>query len=427
MRNWAGNYVYHARRLLEPRTLDELRETVRASRSFRVLGSRHSFNAIADTSGDHVSLARLPRVIEADAGTGRVTIDGAVRYGDLAPSLDHAGLALHNLGSLPHISVAGACATATHGSGDRLGCLSVAVTGVELVRADGELLALTRDANPDVFPGVAVSIGAMGVVTRLTLRAEPWYAVAQVVYDDLPAAAFRDGFDELTALGDSVSHFTTWRAEVLDQLWIKRRVPDGGPGPAFPDAVLAARRATGPRHPVPGMDPAACTEQDGVPGPWHARLPHFRLDHTPSAGDELQSEYLVDRRHVVAAYDALDALRDRIAPLVFVTEIRTIAADDLWLSPASGRDSAAFHFTWRPRWPEVEALLPAIESALAPFDPRPHWGKLFTLPGEVVASRYPRLADARSLAARLDPEGKLRNPFVDRYLFPSPRTRGPGD
>jgi xylitol oxidase len=396
---------------------------VRASAALRVLGSRHSFNGIADTDGDHVSLARLPRLVSVERERARVTVDGAVRYGDLAPTLDLAGLGLPNLASLPHISVAGACATATHGSGDRLGCLSTSVMAVELVRADGELVTLARDADPELFPGAAVSLGAMGVVTRLTLEAEPTYRVAQVVYDDLPTAAFRANFDELTALGDSVSHFTTWRGDVIDQLWVKRRVAGDEAHPRFPDSVFGARCATGPRHPVPGMDVAACTEQDGVPGPWHARLPHFRLDHTPSAGDELQAEYLVDRRHAVEAFDALDALRDRIAPLVLTSEIRTVAADDLWLSPAYGRASVAFHFTWQPRPAAVTALLPVIEAALEPFEPRPHWGKLFTLPGDVVAARYPRIAEARSLATRLDPEGKLRNEFTDTYLFGTPRGR----
>jgi xylitol oxidase len=390
---------------------------VRASSSCRVLGSRHSFSAIADTTGDHLSLARMPRAFEVDREAGTVTVDGAVRYGDLAPALDAAGVAFHNLGSLPHISVAGACATATHGSGDRSRCLAGAVTGLEVVRTDGELVRFDRAGDPDAIRAAAVSLGGMGVITRLTLSAEPAYEVAQVVYDDLPAASVRDRFDELTTAGDHVSLFTTWRGPVVDQVWVKRRVPADGAPVAFPDELLGARRAASARHPVPGMDPAACTEQDGVPGPWHARIPHFRLDHVPSAGDELQAEYLVDRQHAIDAFDALDAMRDRISPLVLTSEIRTIAADDLWLSPAFGRDSVAFHFTLRPIGDEVARLLPGIESALAPFDPRPHWGKLCTLPGDVVAARYPRLADARALATRMDPAGKLRNEYLDRYLY----------
>ena len=417
MRNWAGNLEYRARRLLEPRSLEELQEVVRASDRFRVLGSRHSFNGIADTNGDLVSLARLPQVIEADANAGTLTVDGGARYGDVVPALDAAGLALHNLASLPHISIAGACSTATHGSGTASPGLAAAVTGIEVIRTDGELVTFDRATDPTRFPGLVVSLGAMGVVTRLTLRAEPFYRVAQVVYDALPLEAVRGHFDELEASGDSVSLFTTWSGDTVDQVWVKRRLPVDEDPAGFPDVLFGARRATGKRHPVPGIDPVACTEQDRVPGPWHARLPHFRLDHTPSAGDELQSEYFVDRRHASAAFEALHALRARLAPLVLVSEVRTIAADDLWLSPARGRHLVAFHFTWRPVGDEVAALLPVIEAALDRFEPRPHWGKLFAMPPAVVASRYTALPEARALAAQLDPDGKLRNAFTDAYLF----------
>jgi xylitol oxidase len=261
----------------------------------------------------------------------------------------------------------------------------------------------------------------MGVVTRLTLDVLPRYDVEQRVYEDLPLAALRGRFDEVLAAGDSVSLFTTWRDDVVDQVWVKRRIAAGDvagtAGAALPSPLLAAPPAGGPRHPVPGMDPAACTEQLGVPGPWHERLPHFRLDHKPSAGDELQSEWFVDARHVAEAFDALHALRRRTSPLLLVSEIRTVAADDLWLSPAYGRPSVAFHFTWRPDWAAVRPAIDAIETALAPFEPRAHWAKLFAMAPEAVAAAHPRHADARSLAAALDPAGKLRNAFLDRYLF----------
>ena len=122
------------------------------------------------------------------------------------------------------------------------------------------------------------------------------------------------------------------------------------------------------------------------------------------------------REHAVRAFAALSAVRDRIAPLVMVTEIRTIAADELWLSPAQGRESVAFHFTWLPDWDAVRGLLPVIEAALEPFEPRPHWGKLFTMPWSEVRGRYPRLPDFAALAARLDPVGKFRNAFLDGLL-----------
>lgn len=418
MRNWAGNHEYRAARILEPRSVEEVQELVRASNLIRALGSGHSFNDVADTDGDLVSLAGLPRRVEIDAAAGEVTVDGAIRYGDLAAPLDAAGLALHNLASLPHISVAGACATGTHGSGVASGNLATAVRRMRVVRADGETVVADRTGDPGSLPldGVAVALGALGVVIEVTLAAEPTYLVRQDVYEDLPLGSLVGDFAELAAATDSVSFFTEWRGDVVDQVWLKRRV---APGERFeaPSTLLGASRATQERHPIRRMSPEACTPQLGVPGPWHARLPHFRLDHTPSAGDELQSEYLVDRADAVPAILAVDRLRDRIAPILQVTEIRTIAADDLWLSPAHGRDSVAIHFTWQPDWPSVRALLPDIDAALEPFDPRPHWGKLFTMGGETVRSRYERRDEFVELARRVDPDGKFSNEFLARNVF----------
>jgi alditol oxidase len=414
--NWAGNYAYSAARLHEPETIEQLREIVRSVPRLRVLGSRHAFNDLADTTGDLVSLARLPRVLELDRAAATVTIDGAMRYGDLCPALDAAGYALPNLASLPHISVAGACATSTHGSGDRVGSLATAVSGMEVLSADGELRSVSHDRDGDEFDGMVVSLGALGVVTRLTLKLEPAFRMRQDVYERLPMQTGLAHFDEITSSAYSVSLFTAWRAPEFDQVWLKRRVTAGDrfdPAPTF----FGATRATRQRHPIDGMPPGACTPQLGVPGPWHERLPHFRMDATPSAGNELQSEYQVPRRLAVDALRALEPLRDRIAPLVQVSEIRTIAADELWLSPSFGRDSVAIHFTWLPDWVAVARLLPVIEKALAPFEPRPHWGKLFTIPPEKLQPRYPSLADFGALVARHDSEGKFRNAFVDRYVF----------
>lgn len=404
MRNWSGNLAYRAARLHAPGSIDELQELVRGTPRIRALGSRHSFNELADTTGDLVSLDRLPRVLEIDPRASTVTVDGAVRYGDVTGRLDAAGLAFHNLGSLPHISIAGACATATHGSGDRSGVLSTAVVGLELVRGDGELVQLGEDDAPTLRAAV-VGLGALGVVTRLTLRVEPAFAVRQDVYERLPAAVFADRFDELTALGRSVSGFTRWREPVFDQVWVKQQLADGDAGEA-PDELWGAPRATRDLHPVPGM-----------PGRWHERIPHFRLEFTPSAGDELQAEYFVARSDAVAALEALEPLRREIADVVFVTEVRTIAADDLALSPANGRPTVSIHFTWRPVGPAVAALLPRIEAALEPFAPRPHWAKLFTLDPAVVRSRSAGRPGVVALARRLDPDGVFRNGFVDRFVF----------
>ena len=414
--NWAGNHAYRAALLHQPQSIEELQEVVRSGRSLRVLGSRHSFNAIADTTGDLVSLRKLPRIFDLDPVAGTVTIDGGVRYGELCGPLDAAGFALHNLASLPHISVAGACATATHGSGDRSGNLATAISAMEVVTAAGEIASFARDRDPDALAGAVVSLGGLGAVTSLTLDLQPTFQMRQDLYENLPLAEALDHFDEVSSMADSVSLFTEWRGPLFEQLWLKRRVVDGDV--YEPPAILfGATRATVPIHPIKRMSAAALTEQLGVAGPWHERMPHFRMDHTPSSGAELQTEYLVPRRHAAAALRAISGIRDRFAALLQISEVRTIAPDQLWMSTAFDRPSAAIHFTWQPDRDAVGRVLPLIEAALAPFEPRPHWGKVFTLAPETVRSSYQKLPGFVELLQRNDPDGKFRNAFLDRYIF----------
>jgi xylitol oxidase len=376
-----------------------------------VLGSRHSFNGIADGEA-LVSLEALPADIVVDPAAGTVACGGAVRYGELAAALAGSGLALHNLASLPHISVAGAVATATHGSGDRHGNLATAVAALELLTTDGELLSARR-GDPD-FDGLVVGLGALGAVTRVTLDVQPARAVRQRVFEGLAWDALAAHADAIFAAGDSVSVFTRWGDDV-DQVWVKTHVGDG-PEELRPE-LFGARPATVERHPILGLDPVNCTAQLGVPGPWADRLPHFRMGFTPSAGDELQSEYLVPRRHAVAAIDAVRGLAAAIRPLLQVTELRTVAADALWMSPQHGGDTLGLHFTWQPDQPAVERLLGDLEAALAPYEARPHWGKLFAARAAELRPRYPRAADFAALAGRLDPRGALRNAWLERVLL----------
>jgi xylitol oxidase len=392
--NWAGNVTFSASQVSRPTSIGELQDVVAAATRVHALGAGHSFSRVADTTGTLVSLDDLPRSVIVDSEKRRARVSGAVRYSELTGPLDAAGLAVPNLASLPHITVAGGCATATHGSGNGNQCLAAAVRELEIVTADGELVR-TRATD-----GTVVSLGMLGVITGLELDLVPAFEVRQWVYDGLPAASFGP---EIFSSAYSVSVFTSWRdPQRFDQVWCKHRADDGWQAP---QRWLGAQLATGPRHPVPGMPADFATQQGGVPGPWHDRLPHFRAEFTPSAGEELQTEYLIDRRHLVDAVDALRPLADKMAPLLMVNELRTVAADELWLSPAYGRDTAGLHFTWR-QDPGVMDLLPVIEDALAPFDPRPHWAKLYS-PG--LRADYPRLADFAALTRSWDPEGKFRN------------------
>jgi alditol oxidase len=413
--NWAGNITFRAERVHRPSSVPALQRLVAGSRRIRALGTGHSFNRIADTPGDLVSLAALPRLIELDTANAAVTVGAGLAYGELAVALNAAGCALHNLASLPHISVAGACATGTHGSGERNGNLATAVSAVEMVTADGDLVTVSRHADPETFPAAVVSLGALGIATRLTLDTLPAFDVRQFVYEDLPGEQVTGHFDEIAGSGYSVSLFTDWRSSRFRQVWVKRRT-DAADSWAPDPRWMGGRLADGPRHPVPGMNPGHCTEQLGVPGPWHQRLPHFRLEFTPSAGDELQSEYLLPRARAVDGLRALQPVAGRMAPVLRICEVRTIAADEAWLSPSYQRETVAFHFTWIKDWAAVAPVLSLIEQRLAPLAARPHWGKLFAASPQAVRASYPRIADFSELMCRHDPAGKFSNDMLGRYL-----------
>jgi alditol oxidase len=426
-RNWAGNIDYGTSQVLRPTSTAQLQDLVAGSRRARVLGSGHSFNDLvsvqpigaAEPAGVLINLADLPADVVLDTEAGTANVPAGMTYGDASAVLQAAGFALANLASLPQITVAGACATGTHGSGDGNQGLASAVRAVELVTADGTLLVLRR-GDPD-FGCAAMSLGALGVVTHLTLDIEPTYQVRQDVYRDVPfEAAEVDGLTALLATAYSVSLFTDLRSPRFTLSWLKHRLHESPAGPvAEPPSPTwrGGRLADGPIHPVPGQ-PAASTTTAGVPGPWNERLPHFRPGLPPSGrGHELQSEYLVPRHEAQQTWDAVRQLAGRIAPVLQVCEVRSVASDDLWLSPAYQQEVVAFHFTWHPDWPAVREVLRVLEPALAGCAARPHWGKLSVAGPADLRPLFPRLPDAAAVAARLDPGGAFRNDFVSRYLF----------
>ena len=411
MKNWSNTYEYTAPRVEAPESVDELRRLVAGAERIRPLGSRHSFNGLADTPGTLVDMTALPVEVEVDAAAGTATVSGGTRYGVVAAALDEAGFALHNMGSLPHISVAGATATGTHGSGVGNGNLSSAVRGLELVTPDGDLRRVTAD-DPEL-DGSVVALGALGPAVRVTLAIQPRYLVRQDTYRGLSWDTLLGSFREVAGGAYSISVFTNWTEPHVEQLWVKRRVD--ADDTAVPDEYFGAIRDLEERPElVPGVTDNLTRR--GVVVPWHFGLPHFRLDVPPSAGNEIQSEYFVAIDDAGPALGAVRALADRIAPHLVVSELRTMTADGLWLSPAFGRDSLAIHFTFANHPDEVLALLPAIEEALAPFAPRPHWGKLNRVDPDGFADAYPRLGDQRALVLRHDPEGKFRNEYVERVL-----------
>jgi xylitol oxidase len=429
VKNWAGNITYSASTVARPTTVDELAGIVADAAHVKPLGSRHCFNGIADTAGTHIQMGGMDGEPELDSSRGIVRVPGGTSYGRLARWLESRGYALHNLASLPHISVAGAVQTGTHGSGVGNGGLASAVKAIELVRATGQVDRLAAEAGEE-FRATVVGLGALGIVTSLELAVEPTFQVRQQVFEDLRWDVLLADFDAVASSGYSVSFFTDFCGDTIGQVWRKVRSVSGDA--AGPSEFFGARGATRPRHPLPEMSGANCTEQLDMPGPWLDRLPHFRHEFTPSNGDELQSEYLLPRRHAADALEAMRGLGARLRPLLYVSEIRTVAADDLWLSPGFEQDSVAIHLTWKPHQREVEALLPDLEGILAPFAARPHWGKLFATDPTALTALYPHLEQFRSLAAEHDPNGKFRNAWLEGTIFngghtaltPGPRTKG---
>jgi xylitol oxidase len=418
LRNWAGNIEYSTDRVQTFTSLEQVQEFVKKQSRLKVLGTRHCFNNIADSRDGFLSLKPMDNVITIDATKRSVTVAGGITYGQLGPYLDAKGFALHNLASLPHISVAGACSTATHGSGLKNGNLATAVSGLEIVTADGRVVSLTRERDGDAFNGVVVGLGALGVITKITLDIQPSFTMRQYVYENLPLDELKEHFDAIESSGYSVSLFTDWQKQRINELWIKSRIEEGQAFHATPE-FYGAKLATRNMHPIAALSAENCTEQMGVPGPWYERLPHFRMGFTPSAGKELQSEYFVPRQHAVEAILAVERLRDQVGPSLLITEIRTVAADKLWMSPCYEQDCVTIHFTWKPDWPSVSKLLPVIEKELAPFNARPHWGKLFTIPPAELKRIYKKMHDFIELGKRYDPHGKFQNEYLNKNIFNS--------
>jgi xylitol oxidase len=411
--NWAGNYTYSTKNLAVAKTVEDVRQNVRSQSHLKALGARHSFNGIADSTVEQISLKPFDQ-IELDVTAKTVTVGAGVTYGQLAPYIDSRGFAVHNLASLPHISVVGACATATHGSGSKNGNLSTAVRAMEIVTANGDVVTFSREKLGDKYPGTVVGLGALGVITKITLDVRPTFQIAQTVYEDLPFSQLEAHLDDIFASGYSVSIFTDWQKHRATQVWVKRRV---NPGRLRDPYFYGAKPATQNLHPLAGHSAENCTEQMGVPGPWYERLPHFKMNFTPSSGAELQSEYFVPRDKGYAAILAVEQLRDQITPHLLITEFRTVAADDLWTSPCYQRPSMTIHFTWKPEWPDVKKVLPLIEEKLAPFGGRPHWAKLFTMQPANLRAQYAKMRDYRALLAQYDPTGKFRNEFINTNIY----------
>jgi xylitol oxidase len=414
LRNWAGNYKYSTNHLHLPESVEQVQELVTRLSDLKVLGTRHSFNGIADSKENLISLQHLNKVLALDKECRTVTVEAGIKYGDLCEYLHQTGYAMHNLASLPHISVAGACATATHGSGDYNGSLATAVCALEIVNANGDKVVFSRDK--DDFNGVVVGLGGIGVVTKLTLDVIPEFNIRQDVYENLSLANLKEQFNDIFSSAYSVSLFTDWNKATFNQVWLKQRLTDENSFESKSE-FYGATPAKTKLHPVPGHAAENCSEQMGICGSWHERLSHFRMDFTPSSGVELQSEYIVPRRFAYDALCAIDQISHYVSPLLLISEVRTVAEDYLWMSPFYKQQSVAIHFTWKDDWEAVQKVLPMIEEQLSPFNARPHWGKLFTMSPEKLQPLYEKLPDFQQLLRQYDPKGKFCNSFLNTYIF----------
>ena len=400
--NWAGNVRYGTNRWLNIESVDQLQEFVKKQNSLKALGSRHCFSRIADNVHQLISLRSMNRMLDIDETEKTVSVEAGITYSKLGPELDRQGYALHNLASLPDISVAGAIATATHGSGSKNGNLASAVAEIELVTADGELRTLSRQKDADEFLGAVVHLGALGIVTRVKLDIQPTFRVNEYTYQGLKKNILYEKFSQIMNSAYSVSLFTY-------------RNKDGFANWPWATVRLKVQEEAG-FEAKPELFGARLDARRNTTGSWWERLPHFAIGDVAAKGNELQTEYFVAMEHAVDAIKAVATLADRIQPLLHASELRTVAADKLWMSTCYEQQSLAIHFTWKPDQEGVANLLPEIEKRLAPFEARPHWGKLFFMGSKTLESRYDRLADFRRLVSRYDPEGKFGNAFLRNKL-----------
>jgi len=408
MKNWSGNVEFVPERLAHPKSVSEIAEIVSVSTKVRAVGSAHSFNRIADSHDTLIAFDEFPHDISIDSVSRTVRVSAGVRYGELAIALHAAGFALPNMGSLPHITVVGATSTGTHGSGVANQNLSAAISRIELINADGEDVTI---AGVDLS-AARVGLGALGIIHHVTLNIIPAFELTQAVYVDLPFQDFLANFHDVMAGAYSVSAFTTWGDSVIDQLWVKA-LPSAEN--VVPDTYFGAKIATTKMHPLAGADTQSATEQMGSRGPWHERLPHFKLDFTPSFGEELQSEFFIDITDAKPALEYLYGMRELIQPYLLVSELRTIARDENWLSPSYQRDSLAIHFTWKPDVVGVRALLPTIEAGLNPYNARPHWGKLFTDAHFDFQALYPQFSAWKVFRDKYDTTRKFTNAQLEAW------------
>jgi len=422
-RTWAGDQAARPARAESPADAGEVAAAVKAAERdglpVRMVGSGHSFTGAAVTDGVLLHPTRLTGVV-AIVGD-QVTVRAGTRLRELSGTLAAHGLALENLGDVDVQTVAGAVSTGTHGTGAAYGGLATQVTGLELVLADG-----TVSTEPDLVPAATVGLGAFGIVTALTLRCVPAFAVRAVE----SAERLDDLLERWPTLPDEADHveFYWWPHTRDAQLKANTRVPLDQLAPlprwrALVDDELVANALFGVEcrvgRRVPALVPPANRLATRLLGTRTYTDRSHRVFAHPRRVRFHESEWAVPRPAVPAILAELDAtIRRRNWRVSFPVEVRVAAADDRWLSTAYGRNVAyvaAHRYVAEPHEDYLAAFADVV-NAVAGSEARPHWGKLHSLTAADLAPRYPRHADAAALRRRLDPEGRFGNPYTRRVL-----------
>jgi L-gulono-1,4-lactone dehydrogenase len=433
-RNWAGTAAATPARWAQPRSEAEIavavKEAAAAGLQVRALGSGHSFTPAAATDGLALDLSLWTGITAADPQTGLVTVRSGTTLRALNAVLDEFGLAMANLGDIDAQTIAGALSTGTHGTGARLGGLATQVEALDLVLADGSLVTCSASARPELFAAARVGLGALGVVTAVTLRCVPSFTLTA---DErpMPVEQVIEQFDTLAGAND---HFEFYWFPYGRKALVKRnnRLPAEGRSPApapMPgwrrvwefEVVENAAFGTLCRlgRAVPRLIPALGRLSSAALSARTYGDASHRVFVTPRRVRFVESEYAVPRESLAGVLAELRRAVPRLAePVMFPVEVRVAAADDIWLSTAYGRDTAYIAIHQYAGLP-YRAYFDLFESVVAQVAGRPHWGKLHSLDAGRLSPLYPRFGDFLGVRAQVDPENRFGNPYLSRVLGPA--------
>jgi FAD-linked oxidoreductase len=425
--NWARNQTCAPAELARPGTEAGLVEVVKrassAGQRVKPAGAGHSFTSIACTDGVLVDLSGYGRVLDHDAATGQVTVEAGIPLHRLSEELDRRGLALENMGDIDRQSIAGATQTATHGTGLRYRNLSSQIVGMRLVTGDGTVLAATPDENPEVFACARAGLGALGLVSTLTLQCVPAFRL-HAVEEPVPVDEVLADLDDLVAEHDHYEFY--WVPHTRWALTKRNRRTDAPARPRsglreWVDDMALGNYAFGVLCRLGRWRPEAIPRLAKII-PSTGRLDYVdrsdRVFTSPRRVRFYEMEYAVPREALPEALNRVRRLVDELGtPLSFPVEVRVVAGDDIPLSTAYGRETGyiAVHVY---QGTAYDAYFSGVERIMDSYGGRPHWGKLHYQRSETLAPRYPRWDEFQAVRARLDPEGRFANPYLDRVLGP---------